>query len=431
MEGLVIIVAELLFALLGPLFAALGGLAALLLDLLVALLGALLSGRRRRPEPEAPSPSRPVRVPRAWLHAAAGLGVLVIAGVLVVNALFLAPALRWVLARVEDRTGYAVAFEAAEGNLLSGRLALTGLDVTRNADEGLMLDLAVERARLDVRMTSLLGSEIALESLEIAGVTGRLEPRPRPETGAAAAGAPRPRRAFTVERAALSAIDVEVAPPGRPPHRLEIALATAEPFRSRSALFDLFFRSTLDARIDGIPLRVETEAISERGRRTAWAFEEVPVATLAALTARAPVSWLSGGTVTAQVEDEWDLTETRIDMDWRLVLDRVQAAPPAGAGAAEAVLARALGAALDRAGGSGDFAVTLALDRERLEVVGSDDLGALWEALRDGLAASLTSRTGEAAAEAAGRIESARERLLDLVRPPGEEPASAAPGAAP
>ena len=70
MEGLVIIVAELLFALLGPLFAALGGLAALLLDLLVALLGALLSGRRRRPEPEAPSPSRPVRVPRAWLHAA-------------------------------------------------------------------------------------------------------------------------------------------------------------------------------------------------------------------------------------------------------------------------------------------------------------------------------------------------------------------------
>ena len=73
------------------------------------------------------------------------------------------------------------------------------------------------------------------------------------------------------------------------------------------------------------------------------------------------MSWLSGGTVTARVEDEWDLTETRIDMDWRLVLDRVQAGPPAGAGAAEAVLARALGSALDRAGGSGDFAVTLAL----------------------------------------------------------------------
>jgi hypothetical protein len=433
-EGLVIIIAELLAALLAPLFALVGGLAALLLELLAALVGALLSGRRRRREAAAPVPA-PVlvtwRIPRVWLHVATGLCALLLAGVFVVNTLFLAPSLRWMLARVEERTGYAVAFETAKGNLFSGRLALSGVSVSRPPGRGLALDVAAETVAFDVRMISLLGSEVALESLELAGVTGRLEPPSRSDGAAAPGAAPRPRRAFAVARAALADIDVEVAGPGRPPLQLEISKATAEPFRSRSALFDLFFRSTLDARLDGTPLRVETAVISEKGRRTLWAFEEVPVATLASLTARAPISWLSGGAVSANVTDEWDLAnaERRIDMDWRLVFDGVEAAPPAGAGAAETLLARGLGAALARTGGSADYAFTLSLDRERLEAAGSDDLGALWEALRDGVAAVLAERTGETARGAAGRVEAARERFLNLLRPSEDEPEPGGPAA--
>jgi hypothetical protein len=409
-EGLVIIVAELLALLLAPVFAALAGFLAAILELLAALIGALFgggsSGRRRQSGK-----------PRSWrwLHGLAAVAGVALVAVAVVNFLFFDPALRWALGQVEARTSFAVRFDTASGNVFTGRLQLTGARVTREAGPGIGMDVAAERVAIDVALPSLLIGTATLEDLDLAGLTGRIATPQRPDTATYETEAPRPRRDFVVERAQIERVDLEVAGSGARPHRVEIATASAEPFRSRTALFDLLFRSNLDARINAIPLLVETEVISDRGRQTRWAFEEVPVATLADLTDRAPVSWLSGGTVTAIVADRWDLTETDIDMDWRIAVDGVAASSPEGAGATERLLAEAFARALARTDGEAEFAFTLSLDREGLAAAGSDDLTALWDALRDGMARAIAETFDARADEARDGIDGVRDRLFDYL----------------
>jgi hypothetical protein len=418
-EGLVIVIAELLLAFLAPAFAVLGAFLAALAELVTGLVAL---ARRGRTVPRATPPRPPRRWPRRLLHGAAALGALAGVAVLTVNLFFLDPALRWTLARVEARTGYAVDYATARGNLFTGRLAMTGARVTREAGPGIGMDVAAERVAIDVALPSLLIGTATLENLDLAGLTGRIAKPQRPGTATCETEAPRPRRDFVVERARIERIDLEVAGGGERPHRVEIATASAEPFRSRTALFDLLFRSNLDARINGIPLLVETAVISDRGRQTRWAFEEVPVATLADLTDRAPVSWLSGGTVTATVEDRWDLTETDIDMDWRIAVDGVAAASPDSAGATERLLAEAFARALAGTDGKAEFAFTLTLDREGLAAAGSDDLTALWDALRDGMAGAIAASFDAQVGEVREGIDGFRDRLFDYLDRRGRQP---------
>lgn len=419
MEGLVILVAEFLMFLLAPLFTALAAFFVGVLELLAAVLGLALN-RAGGPRTKANAPPRPRRSWR-WLHVLAGLGAVALAGVTAVSFLFLDPALRWGLARVEARTGYAVTYDMARANLLTGTLALTGLRVTRQGPPGLGMDVGIERVAADVDMPSLLFGTATLEDLDLAGVTGRIvtppeaDPEAHPEAGRPAPTARKPRRDFIVERARIARVDLQIDPVDKRPHRIEIITASAEPFRSRTALFDLMFRSNLDARINGIPLLVETAVISDQGRRTSWAFEAAPVAMLADLTGRAPVRWLTGGTVTARVEDEWDLTETVIDMDWRIAFDGVTAAAPDGAGRAERLMAATLSRALARRDGSADFGFSLSLDRAGLAAAGSDDLGALWDALRDGLADAIAKAIDASTEDVRDGIEGIRGRLTDYL----------------
>ncbi len=418
MEALLIILANLLFAAIAPALAIAAGLLAAIVEVIVAVFAGLISlifgGKSPKPQAKAALPVAKRKRGR-WLHGIAVVAGVVAGAVLVVNFFFFQPTLRFALGKIGERTGYDVAFEAARGNLLTGTLAMDGVRVTRDTGEGLAMDVTVDAFAVDAQMTSLLSPIVTISSLEVSGVGGSIAPGPKVEGDTArTSDGEAEKRDFVVADARLSGIDLEIAPPGKRPHHVELITASAAPFRSRSALFDLFFRSNLQARIDGIPLVVQTEVIAEPGRRTLWAFEDVPVATLAALTDRAPISWLQEGRVTARVEDEWRLDDTEIDMDWQIVFSDVGVGAPRGAGMAEALLAEALARSVNDKRGDADLSFTMRFDREGLEAGGSNDLGVFWEALKAGVAQSMADRVSAPIEDAEDRINELEDRLRGL-----------------
>lgn len=413
MDALVGIVLALFLPLVIPLAVLILGFA-----LLFASLGLLarLQGRKT-PQPAVggaePLPPRGRSViRRAWPGIAAGASALVLAGVFIANSLYFEPILRWVFADVGNRTGYHVTFEQAEGSLIAGRLSLTAARIQRDGGEGVGADLTIEQLAIGIRVPSLFSRHVVLDQLSVSGVSGWVSRGVRDGDGAATASQTR-RRTFTAEDLALEDVRLDVLASGGQTYRIEIAQARSQPFRSQLAVFDLFFRSNLEAEFDGIPLKVETATTSERTRTTQWAFEGVPVQTLAALTDRAPFRWLTGGTVSSWVNDEWSLDDTAIDMDWRVVFDGVAASPPPGTGVTEQIAARALGSMLARKGGDADIAFTLSLDEDGLARNGSADLSALYEALRDGIAAAWAAAGSDTPEATGNAIDTLRDRLFN------------------
>ena len=417
MEGLVIIIAEMLFALIAPLLGVLAGLLAAIAELILTLFLSLfdMRGARRRSGGAGDAPLRKRKVSPRWLHIPAAIAGVVAVAVLIANFFFFDPLVRYGLDRVAARTGYAVAFEDASGNLLTGRLALDGVTVARDEGEGLGVDMRLDHTEFDVALLSLIRSTRRIEAMTVEGVRGTVR-IPLREEGEAPKKA---RRGFAVDLGRFDDIDITVARATDQTHRVEIASAEVAPFRSSTALFDLFFRSNLDGRIDGVPIKVATEVIAGNGRRTSWVFDEVPATTLAELTDRAPLNWLSGGTLSAHVEDEWALDDRRVDMDWSIALDGVRVAPPPGVGVTERLAATALGKAIERSGGSAEFDFTLGLDRERLETSSSGDLDALWDALKDGIAEAVAKSTGKPAEGVKAAIGKAGSKLRDMLDPAG------------
>ncbi|MGB3313224.1 MAG: hypothetical protein WBB85_02335 [Albidovulum sp.] len=119
-------------------------------------------------------------------------------------------------------------------------------------------DLDVGHAALDIDILSLLWSVPTIEDVALRQVTGDLVLPLKAESDTDDPATGKPRRDFIVELGRFEALDLTVAQGDKPSHRIEIARASVEPFRSRMAVFDVFFRSNLGARIDRVPLSVVT-----------------------------------------------------------------------------------------------------------------------------------------------------------------------------
>ncbi|UYV37684.1 hypothetical protein N4R57_00750 [Rhodobacteraceae bacterium D3-12] len=171
MEALVIIFGEILIACLMPVFALAGALLGAVIELLGAAFGgvfALWAERRRNKrqnigEPAEPAKPRKPLIPRKLLHWVAGsLGALALVGVLA-SLLFMEPILRFVMDKAAARTGAVVTFEAAEGNLLMGRVALSGVTAKREGGARVGFDIRADWAKADVVLLSLLSGAPEIE----------------------------------------------------------------------------------------------------------------------------------------------------------------------------------------------------------------------------------------------------------------------------
>lgn len=390
MEALLFIFAEIIVACLAPVFAILGAAFAGLIELLAALLGgsfALWSERRKAKRRaaglEIPDQPRKPLIPRKLVHWSAGvLGGLGLAGI-AASFLFFQPILRLVIQSAGEASGIAVSYEGASGNLLFGRVALEGVALTRDSpgDDGLGFDLTVARVEADVDLWTLLGSEPRIELARAEGIAGSVSP-PKPDKDKPKQR--KERRPFRVDLAQVAAVEIQIEPKDSPAYMLEITRAEVAPFRSQLALFDLLFRSNMQASIAGQPLSVSTREITENGRETYWRFENVDAAQLKLLVPRAPLTWFDGGEISVRVDDRWSLSEDWIEMDWDVSSDDLAVSVPASAGKAEKLLGNGFAKIVQAKRGDARFQYRLRLNKEDIDRLRNGDLRQFWDVVLSG-----------------------------------------------
>lgn len=434
MEALLIIFAEILFACLAPLFSAIGAFFLLLFELIALALGSLFGASARQVKPPrrtkqdgdvaSAKPRKPL-ISRRGLHWMAGIsGGIAVVGVLA-SVLFFDPLLRTIMSTAGEKTGISIEYGESSGSLLFGKVALEDLQLSRASEEGLAFDLEVDRIEADVALFSLLTKEPRIQYAGVDGVRGFVTP-PLPQQKGEAAEVERvkERRAFRADVAEVTNVDLEIRGRNAEPYDLVIDTGQVAPFRSELALFDLLFRSNLSAEVAGQQLAVSTREVSENGRETIWAFEDIEVENLKLILPKAPLTWLNDGTVTARVEDRWDLTEDEIGMDWQIILNGIDVAAPETAGRAERMLAGGLAKAVERQGGDADFRYRLDLGPEEVSALRDGDLAAFWDTVLSGFTPTVLARApdGEPDAEGeTGRVRGAIDALRNRFRQDGDE----------
>lgn len=418
MEALVAIFAEIIIACMMPFLGLIGALMGAILEGVLLLLAGIFGGvfqvwsdarKAKSKTPKAQAKPRKPLVPRKLVHWTAG--ILAGVGVLGVIAsfVFFQPILRYVLETASAKAGTEISFEQASGTLLAGDVTLTGIKMTREDQEGLTFDLEVKRAHADVHVMSLLSSVPTITLAEVEGVSGYVSP-PKRDKDKDKSKTKKPRKPFRADLAVVKDVALEVRPKGSDAYPLVIETAQVAPFRSSLALFDLLFRSNLRAEIAGQPLIVETQRITEDGRKTIWSFENVEAEKLRLLVPRAPLTWLSGGTLTARVEDRWSLSEDWVDMAWRIELEDMEIVLPEEASGGQKLLGGALAKAVKMRGGDVALTYDLQLDKDDVQALRDGDIDAFWDQVSKGfLVSGRKTLTGGDDADAADAEEGAEK----------------------
>lgn len=388
MEALVVVFAEIILACMIPVFglmgAAIGAVFEAVLLLFGGMFGESVETRRKRKAETANRPQvtgKPL-IPRKVLHWVAGTCALV--GVLGISAsyVFFQPILRYVMNIASEKAGMTVEYALASGSLLGGHVVLEGLELSRAHESGLAFDLEIERAEADVSMSSLIGGTPTLILGQVDGMTGTITPPlPKEENR----GLPKQRRPFRAELFAIENVELQITPREDEPYAVLIERAQVAPFRSGLAVFDLLFRSNMNAEIAEQSLIVETKEITENGRETRWIFEDVDAVQLKRILPKAPLTWVDDGQITVAVSDRWSLSEEFIDMDWRIATAGMRTSVPGKAGAAERVLAAGLRKYLERFGGDVDFQYRLELDSDDMAQLRKGNLDAFWQKVLSGI----------------------------------------------
>ncbi|MFK7940236.1 MAG: hypothetical protein AB8B82_12715 [Roseovarius sp.] len=411
MEALVAIFAEIIIACMMPFLSLIGALLGALLEGLLLLLAGLFGGvfqvwsdarKAKSDQPKAKAKPRKPLIPRKVVHWAAGImGTVGVLGV-VASFVFFQPILRYVLETASAKAGTEITFESASGTLLAGDVTLEGIHVVREGQDGLTFDLKVERAVADVQVTSLLSRVPVIELAQVEGVSGYVSP---PKRDKDKPKEKKPRKPFRANLAQVSDVALEVRPKGGEAYSLVIEAAQVAPFRSGLALFDLLFRSNMQAEIAGQALVVETRLVTDHGRETLWSFENVEAEKIKLLVPRAPLTWLSDGRLTARVQDKWSLSEDYIDMEWLIGFEDMQITVPSEAKTTEKLLGGALAKLVNSRQGNVEFRYDLKLNEQDVNALRAGDLDAFWDTVLSGFlitggkGMSVTSEGNEAAQE--------------------------------
>ncbi len=415
LEAILLIVGELVFAILAPFVAMI----AEAIGAVISAVVALATGRRA----ERPASSRVARVLTLILVALTGL---VFAAVCVANFVFFDDSVRYVLGKVESRTGIVTDCDDIDGSLLSGRVELRNCAINRSTDALSSFELEVAEVSIDLEISSLLGTA-TLETARVAGLTGWVRAdRRADEDPVTEEEAERPRRRFEVKD--LQVFDASVELSGINPDGntfnvpIEIERLEIQPLRSRLALFDVLFRSRASGTLGGAPFELESVAIAD-GRRTEWRAQNVPIASFGSMTGGV-LSWFSSGFVDVYVDDEWQRGEsTAIDMDWRLQFSGIEVAPPPGTGRVTRFVTAPLTRYVNSFDGEFPLEFELVLNEGQFEYKSSLAAAGVWSAIGEaannamsvvGIDLSSPESTGET-------LKKGMKSILDRVRKPEDQ----------
>ncbi|MCL4202342.1 MAG: DUF748 domain-containing protein [Pirellulaceae bacterium] len=398
MEGLVLLLAEFLAL---PMLAA----ATITLDLLVLsielflrLAELTLAGILGRRKPSVPAPPNTFldtkwrwsrwRNGARWLGAgAAGVLVLLLLSLTVVNWWLLDDLVRWQLVRAERETGVAVAFGSMHGSVWTGEAVLLEVTAKRAGSPLSNFDLSARRVRINLAVWEMLFLRAKLEQFEIHEVLGTYERIGMSERL-------QPRRPFRIGRLEVTNASVQIRDHTRPKPvqaQVEVHSLRVEPLRSDWAIFDVLFRGNAAGRINGHAFSVATRELAD-GRQTQWHAQGLPVELLAPYIG-GPLLWIESGALDLEVTDRWKIgQQTEIDLHWQFTLRDVRAEVPANASRTTTVFATPAVAFLNRHPNRLALEFEVAVDRERFHFAASPE------------AAGLTNAVGQALAEEIGRL---------------------------
>lgn len=332
----------------------------------------------------------------AWFGGiAAAIAAVLIAAVFVLNTLFFEPAVRFVADYVGERTGAVIRYDTVEGSLLEGCLAITKFEAVRSGHPERDFSFAVEQADMELNPWSLLPFVTpTFDAVHLKNVSGRLAEHRKPDSSEGGKNSGGGSPDFAVNDLRISNLSVTVEKPDGRTLTFDMPLVEARPLRSQQALFDVMFRSTVEGSVNGHPVRIITRAIPE-GRTTEWDIERMPVSVLAAFAGQAPFTWFETGVADVQVRDEWQAGSVAdIDMDWRFLFEDVRISAPDEAGLKERALVLATKKYFEARDGRVDFSFELVLNREEFRASASDDARWVFNAVVDALFQAIADETG-------------------------------------
>ena len=342
----------------------------------------------------------------------AGLLVFGAVAIVVLNTFLFEPTVTWFAGKVSERSGIEIAFDEAQGSLLSGKLELTGLQIERRNTSKAEYELSAEKVALDVDVLSLALGTASLSMLAVDGASGEFWSKPKPP-GTASPGAPR--KNFEIAQLSLSNISIGLNRPNAARASLTIDEMVSAPFRSRYAVFDVFFRSNIVASIDGYPVVISTDRGGD-GQKTKWVLKDLPAASVRHYVDKAPFSWFEQGTVDVVVDDDWKTGDTpEIDLDWRIVLKRVKVAPPENTGVIQRTISAPVTKYINARQDDIDLRFRTVMNKQQFMNKSSLDATGLWGAVLEGTARAIAERTELKSDEVKSKVKNTLDRVKDYL----------------
>lgn len=350
------------------------------------------AGTRPPDTVEKPEVHRPVR--RKWLRTLSmcilGLVAFTVLGLVMAHSFFFEPTLRWVLHRVEDRTGIAITFDAAEGSFFTGRVQLSGAGIKRDQSETSEFDLRADELLVDIDWWGSVDTIKALEEVTIKGLRGTF----------ARVGVPdrvRVKKPFSISVLNVRDSEIVVSDYTRSADPVVIKLTVdslkAEPLRSRWIVFDVFLGATCHGLLDGYPFSIETADVAGKNE-TRWLAESLPLDKVGAYIG-GPLNWMQDGQLAVDVIHTWKRgSGIEIKMHYDLMLRGVRAVVPDDLSRPAKVVAIPIVAYLNKRGEELPLRFDLVINKDGFEGTYSIEAAGLWRALSGGITTALADATG-------------------------------------
>ena len=353
MEGLLILVAEILLA---PIIAgvalllqALVGVVSFLVELVLSLLGKGGSGKAK--------PRRTINLPPGFVKGVGkvslGLFTLTVLFLMVLNFFFLEPVVRFVVDKASEKTGIEMAYSEMSGSLFSGAFSFSDIELEREGHPQSDFDISFGQIEANLAVTKFLFGKRVLDSFSVSegtiDVTLKEKALSRSEDGVAISVEIGEERGFDVrvvekgqnfiqeirhpkfvfEKLSVADLKIEVndSANGRGSYRVQVEAFEAEPLRSRFLWFDILFRSNLRGSLNASELTISNREEGQR-RYTSWTVRGVDAPTLNSLVG-GPFRLFDAGKIDVEVSDDWELEKSpEINMDWKLRIREGRAAVP-------------------------------------------------------------------------------------------------------
>ena len=401
-----------------------------LLEILFYFWPSRKRGQKPANRPSQPSPSTKHKGSQkgagfrhfGLIHWIMGLsvGVLIfgLLSILVVDRFFFSETVRWLATQVEAKTAVNLSFHQVEGSFIGGRFRFDELKARKNESDFQKYDLRANRVEFEIDLFSLLSDTIVIERLTAAGVSGEFWQQP---TQRDSDDVPQParkvqaRKEFLIEILRIAPVDLTLHHVGERSIALSLDKIEAEPFRSRYAVFDSFFRANIRGTLDGRTISIASDTVPN-GRETSWKFDRVPVDLIKLFAPFAPFTWFKNGDLTVDVQDRWEQGDSSlIDLDWRIQLAGVRLEAPDETNPVNKAMMKPLVAYFENREEPLDYRFQLVMNEHQFLHSASLDAAGLWKAASDRLAQAIAIKTGESKDAVSQKLHQGLESFKDFL----------------